>query len=185
MKMILNKRKRCVENAPYLHHANASALNSGWLLISMAALSVLLTGGCTEPSGPTPAAPIGLTRREAIPATLVKMTTDLDPFPPVLHSNEWQEPIPVDGPINTAGAEDSPFITPDGNTLYFFFTPDVSVPPEKQLLDGVTGIYVSTKQNGIWGQEARVLLQDPAKLALDGCPFIKDAILWFCSAREG
>jgi len=25
----------------------------------------------------------------------------------------------------------------------------------------------------------------PGKLALDGCPFIKDAILWFYSAREG
>ncbi|MCJ7532733.1 MAG: hypothetical protein MUO64_17135 [Anaerolineales bacterium] len=59
------------------------------------------------------------------------MTTDLDPFPPVLHSNEWQGSIPIDGSINTAGAEDSPYITPDGNTLYFFFTPDVSVPPEK------------------------------------------------------
>ena len=49
----------------------------------------------------------------------------------------------MEGPVNTAGAEDSPFVTPDGQTLYFFFTPDVRVPAEQQLLDGVTGIWVT------------------------------------------
>ena len=41
-------------------------------------------------------------------------------------------------PVNTSGREDSPFLLPDGQTLYFFFTPDVSIPAEKQLFDGVT-----------------------------------------------
>jgi len=41
-------------------------------------------------------------------------------------------------PVNTSGGEDSPFLLPDSQTLYFFFTPDVSIPTEKQLFDGVT-----------------------------------------------
>jgi hypothetical protein len=28
-------------------------------------------------------------------------------------------------------------------------------------------------------------LQDPAKLALDGCEFVLGEKMWFCSAREG
>jgi hypothetical protein len=91
----------------------------------------------------------------------------------------------VGAPVNTAGAEDSPFVMPDGNTLYFFFTPDMNVPPERQLLDGVTGIYVSTRQGGAWSTPERVLLQDAGKLALDGCEFVQGDVMWFCSAREG
>jgi hypothetical protein len=33
--------------------------------------------------------------------------------------------------VNTAGGEDSPFVTPDGNTLYYVFTPDVNIPAER------------------------------------------------------
>ncbi len=80
------------------------------------------------------------TRESAIPSDAVKMTPATDVHPPVLHSSGWDAPVPLSSVINTAGAEDSPFILPDGNTLYFFFTPDVSVPAEKQVLDGVTGI---------------------------------------------
>jgi hypothetical protein len=74
---------------------------------------------------------------------------------------------------------------PDGNTLYFFFTPDVSIPAEKQLTDGVTGIYMSKKINGAWSNAERVVLQDSGKLALDGAQFIQDDAMWFASAREG
>lgn len=83
------------------------------------------------------------TRESVIPKDAVKMTPEMDVFPPIFHSDEWMEPVPLPQSINTAGGEDSPFIMPDGNTLYFFFTPNVSVPAEKQLLDKVTGIYVS------------------------------------------
>jgi hypothetical protein len=30
-----------------------------------------------------------------------------------------------------------------------------------------------------------VILQEPGKLALDGCEFVQDDVMWFCSAREG
>ncbi len=149
--------------------------------LAILAVLLLLLAGCSQ----NEPAKITKTRAEAIPADAVKITPPADIYVPVLHSTEWQSPVPLDGPVNTAGAEDSPFITPDGNTLYFFFTPDVRVPPEKQVLDGVTGIYVSKKVNGAWSNPERVVLQDSGKLSLDGCEFIQGDSMWFCSAREG
>jgi len=109
-----------------------------------------------------------INREEKIPSDIVKRTPATDLSPPILYSEEYELPIPVDYPINTAGAEDSPFILPDGNTLYFFFTPDMRVPPEQQLLDEVTGVWVSYRENDAWRQPERVWLQKPGKLALDG-----------------
>jgi len=125
-------------------------------------------------------------REEAIPDDAVKMTPETDSSPPQLHSDEYEAPVPMPGPINTAGAEDSPFIACcEDDVFYFFFTPDVHVPVEEQLLDGVTGIYVSRKVNGEWNTPERVILQDSWKLSLDGCTFVQDDIMWFCSARQG
>ena len=125
------------------------------------------------------------TRDSTIPPAAVKMTPETDSYPPILHSDEWLQPIPLSEAVNTAGGEDSAFVTPDGNTLYFFFTPDVSIPAEKQVLDSVTGIYVSKKQNGAWTEAERVILQDARKLALDGAEFVQGDTMWFASAREG
>ena len=113
------------------------------------------------------------------------MSPASDPSPPILHVSGWDAPVPVPGEVNTAGAEDSPFVTLDGATLYFFFTPDLTVPAEEQLLDGVTGIYAAQREGDVWGQVERVVLQGPGKLALDGCPTVDGDTLWFCSAREG
>ena len=125
------------------------------------------------------------TRESAISPNAVKVSVDQDLHPPILHSDDWNQPVPLSSAVNTAGAEDSPFMMPDGNTLYFFFTPDPNIPPEKQLLDGVTGIYVSKKQDGSWLNAERVILQDSNKLALDGAEFVQDNVMWFASAREG
>jgi hypothetical protein len=129
--------------------------------------------------------PLPVDRNSKIPEGAVKVKPEDDGFPPILHSHEYEEPIPMLGPINTAGGEDSPFMTPDSNSFYFFFTPDVNVPVEEQVTDEVTGIYVSRKVDGEWGDPVRVILQDRGKLALDGCPCVKDNVMWFCSAREG
>lgn len=127
-----------------------------------------------------------ISRLSKIPVIAVKITLETDIYPPQLHSEEWEKPVQLSAQINTAGAEDSPFITPDGNTLYFFFTPDPNIPAEKQLLDKVTGIWVSKKQSdGSWGEAERVVLQDNGKLSLDGCEFVQGNKIWFCSAREG
>ena len=76
------------------------------------------------------------------------MTPKADLYPLILHSGEWSHPVPLGVGVNTAGDEDFPLILLDGETLYFFFTPNVTVPAEMQVLDDVTGIYVSTKLNG-------------------------------------
>ncbi|NYZ76855.1 PD40 domain-containing protein [Candidatus Micrarchaeota archaeon] len=113
----------------------------------------------------------------------MKITPETDKIPPELHSDEFEAPVPMSGPINTAGAEDGPFMMPDGNTFYVFFSPDVTVPVEKQLLDGSTGIYVSHKVNGQWSEPERIVLNDD--IALDGCEFVQGNRMWFCSARAG
>jgi len=143
-------------------------------------LILVTASGCIQPQ-------TTIHREDTIPSSAVKYTPADDLFPPVLHDSSWEDPVPVPGDINTAGAEDSPFIPCcDDTTLYFFFTPDVRVPVEKQVLDGVTGIYVSHKtDDDTWGSVQRVLLQDADKLALDGCTFVLNNTIWFCSAREG
>ncbi len=141
--------------------------------LGLAVLSALLT--------PAPAP--DYTRAGSIPPDAVKVTPATDAFPPILNSTEFEPPIPMPGPVNTAGGEDSPFISPDGNTFYFFFTPDVSVPASQQLTDHVTGIWWTHRSNGTWAEPTRIQLS--TDLALDGCPFVQGTTMWFCSARAG
>jgi len=126
-----------------------------------------------------------VTRAESIPADAVKRTPETDEYPPILHSDEWETPVPVGIPVNTAGAEDSPFIPADRDELYIFFTPDVRVPAERQLLDSVTGIYVSEYINGSFGEPERVWLEDPGKLSMEGAEFVQGSTMLYVSAREG
>jgi len=129
-----------------------------------------------------------ITRGEAIPAGAIKVTPDTDQHPPVLEqafSHLWEEPVPLGAPINTAGGEDSPFITPDGNTLYFWFTPDVAVPPQEQVGDRVTGVYSASKVDGVWGEPQRIFLEYCNEPALDGCQTVLGTTMWFCTARAG
>jgi len=139
-------------------------------------LLLLVLAACDQPLKLVP-------REEAIPADAVKMTPESDTWPPILHSDEWEQPVPMPGPVNTAGAEDSPFITPDGEWLFVWFTPDVRVPAEKQLLDGATGIYWSKRVGGSWTEPTRVVLHDD--LSLDGAQFVHGDTMWFASARTG
>lgn len=159
-----------------------SRLNAILLAISiiLAIMAVIILSMQPTPNEQQPP-----TRESAIPIGAVKMAPETDNYPPILHSEEWMQPVPLGSAVNTAGGEDSPFVMPDGNTLYFFFTPNVTVPAEKQLLDGVTGIYVSKKQNSEWGPAERVMLQDAGRLALDGAEFVSGNMIWFASAREG
>lgn len=134
----------------------------------------------------TPATiPTAAEREASIHAGAIKMLPETDENPPLMLSDEFEAPVPVPGLVNTAGAEDSVFVAPDGKTIYFFFTPDVNVPAEKQLLDGVTGLYVSHWMDSAWGRPERILLQERGRPALDGCGFVQENVMWFCSAREG
>ena len=126
-----------------------------------------------------------ITRESKLPDDITKRSPATDPFPPILYSDEFQPPVPITGKVNTSGAEDSPFILPDGQSLYFFFTPDVRLPAEKQVLDSVSGVWVSHKTSNGWSNPERVWLQEPGKLSLDGAVCIQGNEMWFASAREG
>ncbi|MDM7999838.1 MAG: Ig-like domain-containing protein [Dehalococcoidia bacterium] len=120
--------------------------------------------------------------------TWTKWTPQSDAHPPVLDadfSQYFYAPEQLGGPINTPGAEDSPFITPDGNNLYFFFTPDMNIDATKQLLDRVTGIYWSQKTGSTWSEPQRVWLNYYDDPALDGAQTILGNTMWFASVRAG
>jgi hypothetical protein len=123
-------------------------------------------------------------RKDVIPSDIIKITPEIDNFPPILHSDEFKKPILLET-ISTAGAEDSPFIPANQDEMFFFFVPDTRIPPEKQVLDGASGIWHSKKINNQWTEPTRVWLQDPGKLSLDGCTFVDKDFMLFCSAREG
>jgi hypothetical protein len=144
---------------------------------------LVITSGCDDSFPTTSYIPVN--RVQSIPATAVKMSPSSYTIPPILHSDEFQDPVPLGSGINTAGAEDSPFILPDGNTLYFFFTPDGNIPAEKQLFDGVTGIWSSSKVNGEWTEAQRIFLQREGEPALDGAECVVGDEMWFASARQG
>jgi hypothetical protein len=128
-----------------------------------------------------------VSRADAIPPEQIKIRPDQDIYPPILHSDEFEEPVPLPDIINSSGGEDSSFFPccSSDEFFFFFFTPDVSQSAEKQVIDGATGIYSSTFTNGEWTEPQRVVLQDSNKLSLDGCTFVLDNRIWFCSAREG
>jgi hypothetical protein len=152
-----------------------------WMMACM--ILAVLSTGCTGSGG------IGdypdIEREDMLPADIMKREPETDNYPPILHSNDYEEPVPLQYPVNTAGGEDCPVIQPDGKALYLFFTPDVRVPIEKQLLDGVTGTYVSYRIGDSWSRPERVWLEDPGKLSLDSTLCVQDNEMWFCSAREG
>jgi hypothetical protein len=158
------------------------------LAATVVIIAIILLGlslKTTEPPATTTTPP-EIMRKNKIPVEAEKVTPTSDSHPPILHSSLYEDPVPLGAGVNTAGGEDSPFITPDGATLYFFFTPDVSIPAEQQLFDGVTGIWVSTRRpDGTWGEAERIHLQDKGKLALDGAEYVSGDTMLFASAREG
>ena len=136
------------------------------------------------PVNPKPEPDPVITRESKLPDDLVKQTPESDISPPVMHSSLWEDPVPLKGDVNTVGGEDSAFIMPDGETLYFFFTPDVRKPAEQQILDEVTGIWVARRQGDEWGDVERVKLIDKG-ISLDGAQFVNEEEIWFASVRLG
>ena len=125
------------------------------------------------------------TRESKIPSDSVKIYPNTDLHPPITVSPEYHQPEPLPYPINTRGAEDSAYMLPSGETLYFWFTPDTLMDVHAQAVDMVTGIYVSDFIDGQWSAPERVWLCEPGTPVLDGCEFIDGNIMWFCSVREG
>jgi len=182
-----------INNHKTPHHPYRRIVRKNNALLFTLALVLLLTLVPACAKGESPAAVTttavstvaAKSRVEAIPAGKEKMSPGADRLPPILHSAEFEQPVPLGAGVNTAGAEDSAFVMPDGNTLYFFFTPDGTIPAEKQLFDGVTGIWVSKRVDGVWQEATRVVLEAPDELALDGAACVQGDRIWFCSARQG
>ncbi len=147
-------------------------------------LLIIVVFACSENDNPVATYP-DVDRKDKLPADITKRGPETDQYPAALHSDQFENPVPLPYAINTEGAEDSPFILPDGQTLYFFFTPDVRVAPEKQLLDDVSGVWVAHKTGNVWQEAERVWLQEPGKLSLDGAVCVQGGEMWFASAREG
>lgn len=127
------------------------------------------------------------TRAESIPPTATKVSPDADVHPPLLEpafDTYYETPMPLPGPINTAGFEDSPFITADGEEFYFWFTPDLAGWNQAHT-DGVTGIWRSRRDGTSWTEPERVYLGFFGDEMLDGAPTVFEDTLWFASARSG
>jgi hypothetical protein len=122
-------------------------------------------------------------RSEVIPATAVKQSPAMDIYPPILRSDDWETPIPMPGPVNTAGAEDSPFITSNGTWFFFFFTPDLNIPIQQQLGDKVTGVWWTRDVDGTWTEPERLVLG--SMNSLEGDEFVEGDSMWFGSVRTG
>lgn len=144
---------------------------------------VLVSLACSGLGNPSPTATEAPSRQEAIPLGVVKVLPAADAHPPVAAPG-WSQPEPLPGPVNTPGGEDSPFITLEGDEFYFFFTPDVNIPAEKQLADGVTGIWRSSMGANGWQEPQRVRLAPPGEAHLDGCPFVLGKQMIFCTVRQ-
>jgi hypothetical protein len=124
-----------------------------------------------------------LTRAESLEG-ITKVDPADDVYPPMLSAalaDEFEDPVPYEGPVNSAGAEDSPFWVP-GRGLYFFFTPDPQIDVTLQVLDGVTGLWWS---EGGDGEPERVKLAERSGESMDGCGAWHAGELWFCSIRGG
>ncbi len=154
----------------------------GPLGLALLAASLLGCGG--DASGPDDNEPPIVDRHAAIPADAVKGTPANDEFPPILHSGEFQEPVPLPV-VSTAGAEDAPFIPLGSDELYFFFAADVRQDASLQIRDPVNGIWVSRRVGGSWQEPTLVWLQEHDRLALNGCQWVGGDEMFFCSAREG
>jgi len=153
------------------------------------AVAATILGACDQPrplaTAQPSAPPAPKTRAASIPTGAVKMQPSDDAWPPTAAPG-WEPPAPLGEPIDTPGAEDSPFLTLDGQELYFFFTPDLNIPVERQIGDGATGIWVSQRASDTdWSEPTRVVLSDPGQVALDGCEFVLGEVMYFCSVRLG
>jgi hypothetical protein len=160
-----------------------STCHKAKLVLSGALVCVGVACGCGT-VGPSTLDCTGFeTREEAIPFDAVKQTPATDLYPPVVHSFDFSNPEPLPGLVNTPGSEDAPVISRDGNTLFFFFTPDSSVPADEQLYDCVSGVWWCQRSGRSWTDPERCWLSD--NLALDGPLCEQDGTLWFASYRAG
>lgn len=130
-----------------------------------------------------------ISRLDSIPPEARKFDPADDPAPPVLHlPDEYHDPVPLTGPINTAGAEDAFFISDDDdNTAWFYFTPSFLIPPSLQVQSPEEGVYSVTRHRvgdaWEWDEPQKVWLFDT--VAGEGCPWVGGGTMIACAAACG
>jgi len=67
---------------------------------------------------------------------------EFDIWTTVRTNGNWQTPLNLGAPINTSGSEETPWISPDGNALYFA--------SDRAGGYGDADIWVSTNVSGVW-----------------------------------
>ncbi len=102
---------------------------------------------------------------------------------PILQVSGWEPAQPLPAPIDMQGSESSSFITLDGQELYFFYTPDISLPEVKMALDGISGTYHAVLTDSGWSEPER--LDIFSEYSLEGCIYADAETLWFCSTLGG
>lgn len=93
-------------------------------------LFLLAISSCSDSSLPLSTPTLIPSRYSRISDSAEKIEPASDHLPPVLHSPDWEEPVPMPGPINTAGGEDRLSSQPMGKR--FIFSRDFS---EYTILD--------------------------------------------------
>jgi hypothetical protein len=96
------------------------------------------------------------TREGAIPTDAVKMMPESDFYPPILHSEQWMQPVPLCSAVNTEGNEGWPSLTQDGNELWLTRT-----------YLGSPAIYRSLKVDGEWQEPELILSQFAGESSMD------------------
>jgi len=131
-------------------------------------------------------------RYDAIPADQWKRNQSSDPYQPIILSPEWGNLNNLSMyPLNSAGAEDSPYISPDGKSFYFYYKANMSQSVYEEILEPTSGIYMSNwiESENNWTDPVKLGLMGedyPYNMSLDGAAWTyDDETMVFASTRVG
>lgn len=155
------------------------------ILIVTVAFILLLITACNEIESPATTAPEltagfivvdeGLA---AFPEDIIKLNQGMDENPPEILLDNWYSPIRLTGEVNTTAIEDIPFINPDGNHLYFHFSPPFNDEESDCLKESLTGTWVSERNDdGTFNLPFKIMhtdYRDPGNIleSLDTFPWL-------------
>lgn len=108
--------------------------------------------------------------------------------PQTVDTEAWSDPIKLSAGINTACPEDDSEISPDGQVLYFYWSPDLGTNlTNEDLLTGTTGVYRARRTGGPgdFGQATFYELRRGTGGAVDGHPRLTPdgELVYFHSTR--
>lgn len=147
-------------------------------------LTAMVTACATDDSGTPNPWPTSSAFGDGSPRPACLESPELDRTPyaaaPVVVASDWGEPIPVAAPVADACPNDAISLSPDGRTLYFYWSPRVNA-STAELLAPETGTYRAERPGddpGVFGDPVYVDLGSGADGSVDGAPaFSSDGTL--------